>query len=85
MSDNNEIIVTVHMIHGEDLKFTVEPSEAKQVGMSDDIENALHRTSLAIEVENKLLVIPYSNIEYIEVDPAPASLPLSIVHGDKIL
>lgn len=83
MNEEHEMIVTIHLIDGEELKFAISPSEAKQIGVSDDIENALQRNSMAIEMDNKLIVIPYTNVRYIEVDPAPASLPLSIITGAR--
>lgn len=85
MNEEQVTVVTIHLIEGENLTFSIAPSEAKQLGLSDDIENALQRNSIAIELDDKLMIIPYSNIKYIEVDPAPASLPLSIISGARKL
>ena len=83
MDDINQVIITVHLVHGEPLKFSLEPSEAKKMGVSEDIERALQRISMAIEADNKLSIIPYSNIKYVEIDPAPPELPLTIIQGAK--
>jgi hypothetical protein len=83
MANNNQVIITVHLVHGEPLKFSLEPSEAKKLGVSEDLERALERNSMAIEADNKLQIIPYSNIKYVEIDPAPPGLPFTIIQGAK--
>jgi len=85
MNDNDLITVTIHLIHGDPVKFEVRLTEAKEFGLGDDIEKALTRTSMAVELDGKLIVIPYSNIQYVECDPAPAVLPLTIIRGAKLL
>jgi hypothetical protein len=83
MADNVQVTITIHLVHGEPLKFSLEPSEAKKLGVSEDLERALQRNSLAIEADNKLRIIPYSNIKYVEIDPAPTGLPYTIIQGAK--
>jgi hypothetical protein len=81
MSDNQEVTITVHLVHGEPLVFSVKPSAAKMLGINDDLEQGLHRNCMAIEVDKELLIIPYSNIKYVKVTPAPDGLPLTIIQG----
>jgi hypothetical protein len=83
MTNNKQVIITVHLVHGEPLKFSLEPSAAKKLGVSEDIERALQRNALAIEADNELLIIPYSNIKYVEIDPAPENLPFTIIQDAK--
>jgi hypothetical protein len=85
MNDNDLITVSVHLIHGNPVKFEVRLTEAKEFGLGDDIEKALTRTSMAVELDGKLIIIPYSNIQYVECDPAPSVLPLTIIRGAKRL
>ena len=85
MADNNQVTITVHLVHGEPLKFSLDPSEAKMLGISEDLERALQRNSMAIEADNQLKIIPYSNIKYVEIDPAPENLPVTIIRGAKQL
>jgi len=85
MVENELVTLTVYLVHGEPLKFSMKPTEAKMMGVSDDLERALQRNGIAVEIDNKLLIIPYSNIKYIEIDPSPPGLPFTIVRGSKQL
>jgi len=85
MTDNTQVTITVHLVHGEPLKFSLEPTETKKMGVSEDIERALQRNCMAIEADNKLRIIPYSNVKYVEIDPAPTGLPITIIQGAKLL
>ena len=77
--------ITVHLVHGDPIKFEVGLTEAKELGLSEDIEQSLTRNSMAVELDNKLVIIPYSNIQFIECDPAPPVLPLKMIRGAKRL
>ena len=83
MSETEQVIITIYLVHGEPIKFSLEPTEAKKMGMNEDLERALERTGMAIEIDNKLRIIPYSNIKYVEIDPAPPGLPITIIQGAK--
>ena len=85
MSDDDLITVTVHLVHGEPVKFEVRLTAAKEMNLSEDIEQSLVRNAMAVELNKKLLIIPYSNIKYVECDPAPSTLPLKIIRGAKLL
>ena len=85
MTETERVVITVYLVHGEPLKFALEPTEAKKLGMSEDLERALQRTGMAIEIDGKLMIVPYSNIKYVEIDPAPSGLPITIIQGAKYL
>jgi hypothetical protein len=85
MNDKNKPIITIHRIHGDPLKFEVELTAAKEMGLSGDIEQSLSREAMAIEANGTLYIIPYSNINYIEATPAPEILPIFIMRNAKLL
>lgn len=85
MSSNDLLTVTVHLVHGEPVKFEVRLTEAKEFGLGEDIERSLNRNAMAVELDKKLIIIPYSNIKYVECDPAPSVLPLNMIRGAKRL
>ena len=85
MQERNLLIVTIHLIHGDPIKFEVSLTEAKECSLSDDIERSLIRHALAVELGKKLVLIPYSNIKYVECEPAPNVLPQNIIRGAKLL
>ncbi len=77
--------MTIYRIHGEPLKFELEITAAKVMGLSGDIEQALSRSAMAIEANGTLYVVPYSNIEHIECIPSPKVLPIHIMRNAKLL
>ena len=77
--------MTIYRIQGEPLKFEIELTAAKEMGMSGDIEQALSRSAMAIEANGTLYVIPYSNIQHIECTPTPEILPIFIMRNAKLL
>lgn len=79
MSTENEYTVTFHLIHGEPIKFRAMLTDAELFNKADDIEYMLNRYALAMEVDKKLLIIPYNNIKYIEASPSPPRLPLFMI------
>jgi len=83
MNDNNRPVITIYRIHGKPLKFEVELTEAKEMGLSGDIEQAL--SAMAIEANGTLYIIPYSNIQHIECTPSPEILPIFIMRNAKLL
>jgi len=56
-------------------------TDAELFNKADDIEYMLNRHALAMEVDKKLLIIPYNNVKYIEASPSPPQLPLFIIKG----
>ena len=56
-------------------------TDAELFNKADDIEYMLNRYALAMEVDKKLLIIPYNNVKYIEASPSPPQLPLFIIKG----
>jgi hypothetical protein len=85
MQESNLLTVTIHLIHGNPIKFEVSLSAAKESSLSDDIERSLLRNAIAVELDKKLMLIPYSNIKYVECDPVPSVLPQNIIRGAKLL
>ena len=71
MSTKNVYTVIFHLIHGEPIKFKTRLTNAELFNKVDDIEYMLNRYALAMDVDKKLLIIPYNNIKYIEASPSP--------------
>jgi len=75
--------VTIHLVHGDPIRFHVQLPEWRHMGLGGDIEKAQLRNMLAIELDGKLVMIPLSNIRSIEINPAPPELPKYIFRGAK--
>ena len=75
--------VTINLVHGDPLRFRVQLPEWRLMGLGDDIEKAQLRNLMAIELDGKLVMIPYSNIRFIQIDPVPEELPKHILRGAR--
>ena len=78
MTTEGEYKVTVYLIHGEPIRFKATLTAAEMLNKGEDIGDALDRTSMCLELDGKLVIIPYSNIKYVEVDPSPPNLPIYV-------
>ncbi|HEY7840839.1 MAG TPA: hypothetical protein VIC61_04665 [Gammaproteobacteria bacterium] len=85
MSDDGSTAhnVTIHLVHGDAIRFRVQLPEWRLLGLGGDIEKAQLRNMMVIELDGKLVMIPYSNIRSIEIDPAPPELPKHILRRAK--
>ena len=83
MNSENKFTVYVHLIHGETIKFETNVLDSNLIGAADDLEKALSRNSMAFEVDGKLILVPYSNVKYMEIDPAPAELPIGMIRNAR--
>jgi len=45
------------------------------------IKEALEARHLVLEAEGALVVIPFENVKYIQVHPAPKKLPAGVIRG----
>ena len=45
------------------------------------LKEALEAGKLVIEAEGALIVIPFDNVKYLQVHPAPKKLPAGVIRG----
>ena len=45
------------------------------------LKDALEAGKLVIEAEGALIVIPFDNVKYLQVHPAPKKLPAGVIRG----
>ena len=85
MSSPNEVSVKVNLVHGEQLKFSLERDEKELRNAGSNIENAMKSNYVGIELEDSLTLIPIQNIATIEISPAPQMLIQHVVTGGRRL
>jgi hypothetical protein len=74
---------TVYFADGEVLKFRV-TSSARDKKLAALIMNANTASAWVVEIDNKTVVIPMSNVLYLEIDPAMDSMGVSLVKGTTV-
>jgi len=77
-SQTNDLIVTYTDGTHDHFRF---PSQADSFGMAKLLEKLLSSTALALQVGDKLLIIPTAAIRSAEVSPCPGKLPDLVIHN----
>lgn len=82
MSNPEPRRMIIHFIDGSKklLEFPAQLAEGDGAA-ANRIKEALESRHLALEAEGALVVIPLENVKYIQVSPAPAKLPASVIRG----
>ena len=62
------------------LEFPQQVADTDTAGLAR-IKEALEARHLLLEAEGALLVIPFENVKYIQVHPAPKRLPTGVIRG----
>ncbi|MCB1878096.1 MAG: hypothetical protein KDH88_19145 [Chromatiales bacterium] len=84
-TDQQTVNVTVHLIHGDPLRFRLDHGRGGRFSLAGEIEKTLATDSLAVELQGRLVIIPNHNIQRIEIDPCPVALPPSVIKGAESL
>jgi hypothetical protein len=78
-----KITVKVNLVHGEQIKFTLERDEKELRNVGNNIENTMKSNYVGIELEDSLTLIPMQNIATIDISPAPKILIQHVVRGGR--
>ena len=78
MNEKTKGILTIYFVDGSEQKF-----EYTRVGAQDEykysiagiIQEALSQNQLLLELEDRVLIIPFQSIKTIELSPPPPKLP----------
>ena len=81
MSENPMVTISIYVVHGEDIIFKAPITPASSFDAIEAIEKATSSNAMIFELDGKLLVIPNSNIRFVEVSPVPADLPVRMIRG----
>jgi len=79
---NDERQMTIHFNNGAQLKVAF-PKQIKNspAAVLESVKRAMESDKLAIEAEGRLIVIPWSSVKQLEVDPVPSALPFGAIKG----
>jgi len=80
MSEKRGIII--HFMDGSKKLLEFPPQiAAGDVAAAAKLKDLLEARNLTIEAEGALIVIPFENIKYLQVYPAPKKLPAGVIRG----
>jgi hypothetical protein len=74
--------ITIHFTDGTKklLEFPQQVADA-DVAAAARLKEALEARHLVIEAEGALIVVPFENVKYLQVYPAPKKLPAYAIRG----
>jgi hypothetical protein len=80
MSEKRGIII--HFMDGSKklLEFPQQVADS-DASAAAKLKEALEARKLVIEAEGALIVIPFENVKYLQVYPAPKKLPAGVIRG----
>lgn len=84
MNDDKQLII--HFNNGKKLEFTF-PTQIKNspAAVLEGLKKTMETDKLAIEADGRLIVIPWSSIQQVEVSPVPAALPFGAIKQAKLV
>jgi hypothetical protein len=74
----------IHFIDGNSLTIEFPPQRANQAGREILFDEIMKRRILTIAADGAVHVIPFENVKYISVYPAPTELDKTIIQGATI-
>ncbi len=84
MSNDSKVTITIRYVNGSEQKFEG-IREKNETNLASRIQNALNANQLLLELEDKVLVIPFHNIQSIEISPPPSKSPANTVKGVRLV
>jgi hypothetical protein len=78
--------LTIHFTNGSKMEVSF-PQQIKDssAGILEGMKRVMEADKLAIEADGRLIVIPWSGVEHIELSPVPSTLPFGVVRGARIV
>jgi hypothetical protein len=84
MNETGKSIMTIRFINGSEQKFEF-PRQEDTHSIAAQIKDALSSNQILLELEDRLLIIPFQSIQSIEVTPTPPKLPATAIRNVRIL
>lgn len=83
---NEDRNLTIYFNNGTQMKVSF-PVQIKNspAAVLETMKRIGEGDKLAIETEGRLIVIPWSSVQYLEVIPAPPAVPYGVIKGARII
>jgi len=65
-----EYTITIHMIQGDPIRFRLKRTLAAMRNMAANLESALQARYVGVELNGKLVIVPFHNVRSVEIAPA---------------
>ena len=74
-----EFTLTLHLIQGDPIRFKLRRTIAQMRNIGTNLESSLESRYVGVELNGKLLIVPFHNVRSLEIDPAPSGLIKHVV------
>ncbi|MCY1279841.1 hypothetical protein D3C76_1138920 [compost metagenome] len=75
----------LHFLDGQRLALRFPQQSDDPAEVARGIRKQMESTSISIEVDGDLLIIPRNSIKYLQISPAPVRLPDTTVLGAELI
>jgi hypothetical protein len=76
--------MTIHFTDGSKMGLSFPKQVKSDETVSVRLEKILDRAALLVEADGALLVVPLSNVKYLQVSPAPPKLPDYVIKDASV-
>lgn len=76
--------MTIHFNDGTSLSFDF-PQQADRHAVTAKAEKLLSAPNLTVEADGTVILIPLTSVKYVQVYPAPETLPGGVIKGATIV
>ena len=83
MEKTAEITISVHLQSGEPIVFKQDLTEDKERNSGTKIEQSMNSNFFGVEMDGKLILIPTSSIQKVEISPAPKAMISHVIKGAR--
>jgi hypothetical protein len=84
MNEGTMGCMVIRYVNGNEQRFEFERQE-DALNIASRIKEVLSADQLMLELEDKILIIPFQNVEYIEVAPTPEKLPSNTIRNVRLI
>lgn len=72
---NNQRAITIHFNDGTKMSLDFPKQAPSEVAAMLKLNDVLQKRHMLFEADSTLLVVPFENVRYVQVYPAPADIP----------
>ena len=83
MQETPEVTISVHLHSGDPIVFKQDLTDEREVNAGTRIEQSMNAKFMGVELEGKLILIPTSSIQKVEISPAPKAMISHVVKGAR--
>jgi len=83
MQNTSEVTVSVYLNSGDPIIFKLDDTDDRQMNAASRIEREMSAKYVGVDLDGKLILIPTSSIQKIEISPAPEAMIANVVRGAK--